>query len=376
MPEPKGRGPVRRKLLKYVAGEVMKKDVITVTPETELSMILEDMRRHDLHEIPVLEGKKLAGVVSYKDIIKRKNLAVETQAGEIMVSPPGLNPEVDSIDLAEAFVASRFRQLPIVSDKKRLLGVVSRRDLVRLIPNIHEFGRIRAKSIMTQDPVTVPEDWDVDRTLAAMRDLKVRTVPVVNAGDNIVGVVGIKDIYAYARPKGKETAGELVGESAPVELPIKSLMVTNAIAVKPDTSLIEVSKLILENNISTIPVIENEKMVGVITKYDLMEYIVSFKEREVLFVQISGLDNVAQSSRDTVFSAVKNSMEKFARVGKPLFCTIRVTCYERDGRSRKYSLHCRLATEKKTYYAKAFNWNLMNALNELLQHLDNQVMGK
>lgn len=354
----------------------MKKDVITVTPETKLSRVLEDMRRYDLHEIPVLEGRKLVGVVSYKDIIKRKNLAVETRARNIMVSPPGLNPETNSIDLAEAFVASRFRQLPVVSDKKKLLGIVSRRDLIGLIPNIREFGRIRVKSIMTQDPVTVPEDWDVDKTLAAMRDLKVRTLPVVNAESSVAGVIGIKDINAYAKPKEKETVGELAGESTPVELPIKDLMVTNAITTKPDASLVEASKLILENSISTIPVIEDEKMVGVVTKYDLMEYIASFKEREVLFVQISGLENVPRSSRDTVFSAVQNSMEKFARVERPLFCTIRVTCYEREGRSKKYSLQCRLATEKKTYYAKAFSWKLLNALNELLRHLDDQVMGK
>lgn len=355
----------------------MKKEIATLTPETELSRILEDMRRYDLHEIPVLEGKKFLGVVSYKDIIKRKNLAIETRARRIIASPPCLNSEANSIELAEAFAASEFRQLPIISDKKKLLGVVSRRDLIGLIPNIREFRKIQVKSIMTHDPVTVPEDWDADKTLAAMRDLKARTLPVVNAENNVVGVIGVKDIHQYTPgPKEKETLGELIGESTPVDLPIKSLMKTNFIVVRPDTSLVEVSKLILENNISTIPVTENEKIVGVITKYDLIEYIASFKEREFLSVQISGLEDVAESTRNKMFGAVKNSMEKLAKIEKPLFCIIRGTCYQKDGRSKKYSLQCRLTTENKTYYAKAFNWNLMNALNELLRHLDDQIMGK
>lgn len=374
--ESKERVSLRHSLVEYTAGEMMEKDVGTVTPDTELSKVLEHMQRYDLHEIPVLDGKKLVGVVSYKDIIKRKNLAIETHAEKIMVSAPALTSGANSIEIAEAFTTSRFRQLPITSDKKGLLGMVSRKDLVRLIPKIEEFGRVRVKSMMTHDPVTVSEDEDADKTLATMRDLKVRTLPVVDEGGNVVGMVGVKDIYAYAKPKGRETFGELAGESTPVELSIKDILVPHAITAKPDDDLIKVSKLILDNNISTVPVIENGALIGVITKYDLMEYIASFRERDVLFVQITGLENVARSERDTMFSAVQTSLEKIAKAKKLLFCTIRITCYEREGKTRKYSLQCRLATEKKTYYAKATSWKLMNALNELLQHLDKQTMGK
>ena len=68
------------------------------------------MGQYDLHEIPVSnDGKELLGIVSYRTLLKRRNLPVETKANTLMVMPQEITLDSTVMDIAEAFVASGYR---------------------------------------------------------------------------------------------------------------------------------------------------------------------------------------------------------------------------------------------------------------------------
>lgn len=67
--------------------------------------------------------------------------------------------------------------------------------------------------------------------------------------------------------------------------PISSIMTTEVITVSPLDTLNAVKKVLFEKRIHHIPVVDDDKLVGIITSYDLMDYNVKFEQYEDILVE-------------------------------------------------------------------------------------------
>ena len=121
------------------AKEIMNTNVITIAPDEEACEAVRTMMLNNITGLPVLhQDGTLAGIITEKDVL---TLLYDAQ------EPPGkvedfMTTEVvcfapdDGIgDIAECFRQNYFRRVPIL-DEGRLVGIVSRRDILRYI---HEF---------------------------------------------------------------------------------------------------------------------------------------------------------------------------------------------------------------------------------------------
>lgn len=83
------REQLRSLIESYRIEDLMTTQYETVDPEMTISDVVARMRAMDLHEIPVVEDRnKLAGVISYGSLLKRKNLPTGTKAKSVIESPP------------------------------------------------------------------------------------------------------------------------------------------------------------------------------------------------------------------------------------------------------------------------------------------------
>ena len=91
-------------------------------------------------------------------------------------------------------VQNNIGSLPVVDEDSRLVGVVSERDVLRLMHNRGEsFSREQVASVMTRDPVTCTPSCDVDEVMGQMSERRIAKVPVVE-GDRLVGIVSVGDV--------------------------------------------------------------------------------------------------------------------------------------------------------------------------------------
>src|SRR5579884_963756 len=97
-------------------------------------------------------------------------------------------------DLIGAMTRGGFGSLPIVSKGKVLVGIVSEFDLLNAIMAGKELKTLRAKEIMTKDPVTVSEGTPVEDIMAILQAKHFIRVPVVDTEGILVGVVARRDI--------------------------------------------------------------------------------------------------------------------------------------------------------------------------------------
>ena len=98
----------------------------------------------------------------------------------------------------------KISTLPVV-DNKRLVGIVTDRDLKKASPSdattldVHELlyllSTIQVKDIMTANPITVPPDCTIEETAAVLMANKISGVPVVDAAGAILGVITHTDLF-------------------------------------------------------------------------------------------------------------------------------------------------------------------------------------
>lgn len=113
----------------------MTTDVITLGPENTLGEAREILLGKHIHHIPIVEGRKLVGMVTSWDIFKLGKSAEEykdMKVKEIMTTKVAtLDPDQHLGAVAEVLTRHLFHAVPIVNDHHELLGIVTSTDIVR-----------------------------------------------------------------------------------------------------------------------------------------------------------------------------------------------------------------------------------------------------
>lgn len=113
----------------------MTKDVITLGPDNTLGEAREIMLKKRIHHLPILDGKTLVGMVTSWDFFKLGKSAEEYQSmplKEIMTTKIAtLDPDQHLGAVAEVLMEHLFHAVPIVNDKRELLGIVTSTDILR-----------------------------------------------------------------------------------------------------------------------------------------------------------------------------------------------------------------------------------------------------
>ena len=127
---------------------------------------------------------------------------------------------------------------------------------------------------MSNPAIVAPETMTLPETRRLMRQQRIRRLPVVDADGQLVGIVTEGDINRVSDSHVTDVRDfNLYHRIA--DLPIHDVMTHDVVTVSPDTSIGEVAQQLLEHRIGGVPVIEQGRIVGVITESDLFRVIVT-----------------------------------------------------------------------------------------------------
>jgi CBS domain-containing protein len=131
------------------ARDIMTSPVITVRPETSVRAAAALLAERGFTALPVVdEDDRLIGIVTEADLVRDRfprdprfliydrkppDVATTVLVGDVMTTPAtAMDQGCDVADLTNALLEARLRSMPIV-DGSRVIGIVTRRDLVRLV---------------------------------------------------------------------------------------------------------------------------------------------------------------------------------------------------------------------------------------------------
>ena len=117
------------------AKDVMVKDVITISPEATLAQAIKTLISKGISGMPAVDSTgKMVGLISEKDILNcafSGNLN-NTKVADVMTkNVVTFSPDTDIDKIALAIGERQFRRVPIV-DKDKVVGIVSRRDIIKV----------------------------------------------------------------------------------------------------------------------------------------------------------------------------------------------------------------------------------------------------
>ena len=129
------------------------------------------------------------------------------------------------------------------------------------------------KSWMTNDVVTVDPDTAVPDAHKLMSDNTIRRLPVIKKG-RLVGIITRGDVRE-AEPSDATTLSIWEINYLLSRLKIEKIMTRKPITISPDATIGQAARLMMDNKISGLPVVENgDKVVGIITESDIFRLIV------------------------------------------------------------------------------------------------------
>ncbi len=256
---------------------LMSEDVITVDKDQNLSDALKLLRKNNVSRLPVVNNKELVGIISERDIAAKLGSskyesmpASRLHISSVMVKDVCTVPETMQLgEVAKIMLEKGIGSVPVMCEDK-MVGIVSKADFVTLAVGI-AFDKVTVKEIMTKDLVAVSP---TDRLIHARRQMMeshVGRVPVID-DEKLVGVVTSKDLMR-AFIDFRKNVPEKYQKSQIKEVLVEYIMSTNPTVTSKDATISEVAKIMMETGYNGLPVVENGKVVGIITQTDILRLI-------------------------------------------------------------------------------------------------------
>lgn len=124
------------------------------------------------------------------------------------------------------------------------------------------------KDRMTPDPISGHPDMSVTDAQALMKSKGFRHLPILDGNDKLVGLI-TKSSLASALPADTSNLSRFEVSYILAKIKVKSIMVEDVVTATPDTPIEIAARMMADNLIGCLPVIEEDELVGIITDRDL-----------------------------------------------------------------------------------------------------------
>jgi len=154
---------------------------------------------------------------------------------------------------------------------------------------------MKVKNIMTKHPVALKQSDSLETVLKVLAKNKISGCPIINSKRQVIGIISETDILnlidVYSSIKKSESLPLLLGilvsgESFEnvkkslkkiLDLPVRDFMVKKVITIDEDDDVYKAARLMNKHGINRLPVVKNDKLVGIITRADIVKALEKIK---------------------------------------------------------------------------------------------------
>ncbi|MEM0088820.1 MAG: CBS domain-containing protein [Archaeoglobaceae archaeon] len=175
------------------ARDIMNPKVIYATLPSNRDTLLQMFKEYGISAVPVLKDGKLVGIVTRKDLLRKID---ENQLALLMTPNPVTVNVDDSVEkVVKIFSKTPFRRLPVL-DGEKLVGIITVRDIVKKIAEMNLDVEVR--KYVSPQIVCVWEETPLKVVGEIMRLSNAEICGVLNENDELVGIVDEKIMLSEA----------------------------------------------------------------------------------------------------------------------------------------------------------------------------------
>lgn len=135
-------------------------------------------------------------------------------------------------------------------------------DMIKVRIEENQQESVQIVDLMSFPVFTVLPDVSMEKVASILREKGCTGVPVVK-GEKLVGIISRRD---FKKLKKKNQ----------LKAPVKAFMNTNVKTISPDKSLMQAARLMVKHDIGRLPVVDNDRIIGILTRSDAMRYFYDF----------------------------------------------------------------------------------------------------
>jgi CBS domain-containing protein len=183
-------------------------------------------------------------------------------------------PTTPIYETIQVMVKAGFRRMPIVdSGTKRLRGIITATDIVNYLGGGEKFQIIQRKyagnffkainepikSVMTQKVFSILTTAQTSDAIELMKEHNVGGLPVVDEENRVWAIMTERDVIFLFSGKISEVK-------------VADAMSKKVVAAKPNTSIFEAEKTMIQHGFRRLPIVQNEKLIGIVTVMDILRF--------------------------------------------------------------------------------------------------------
>ena len=289
------KGPLSLKThpSKKHGGEILrvaKSPVVTMAPTTPIYDGVKIMTKEGFRRIPIANPgtKTLEGIVTATDIIdylgggkkfeiiqrrfkgnffKAINEPVKLIMTKKVVSAKTSAKISEAIEL---MTEQNLGGLPVVDDENRVRAIITERDVANMFAD--RISGVTVAQLMSKKVVTAIPKTTIFEAAKTMISRGFRRLPIISE-DKVVGIITAMDIIRFF---GSGKVFKYLKSGTMIQVlntPALETATKDVETIKPNVDVGQAAKIMQEKNIGALPVVKNEKLVGIITERDFFKII-------------------------------------------------------------------------------------------------------
>jgi CBS domain-containing protein len=144
---------------------------------------------------------------------------------------------------------------------------------------------LKAKDIMTKEPITVSPQTEIAAAAKILLEKRINGLPVIDDAGTLVGILCQSDLVAQQKSIPIPSVYTLLDSFIPLTsikridkevekiaaLTVEQAMTPNPVTVGPETEIEDIARFMVDRKYHTLPVVEGDKIVGVVGKEDVLK---------------------------------------------------------------------------------------------------------
>lgn len=346
--------------------EIMTNNPKTIDQETNVSLAMNRMKGGKIAQLPVVSNGKYVGMISYRDMIRKKSIHLNSKIRNYAVRVPELKRD-DSIEAALNLIKeSATGALPVV-EKDKIIGLVSRTDIIGKIDEFPDVSRLKNFEIMNE-AYSAREDEDMEVVMEKIREHDTDSIPVIDNQNRVIGLIRAQNILEFQlKERGGDEKSNLSGEKQHSDVEISSIMEDLVICYEDDnvgTAAINMVK----NHIHSITICDKgQRISGILSMDDIINTMGESSAVEGMLVNVSGLSSGDSDIYSIIYAMTEKFMEKFSRVAnlKNGSFSVHVVKHKSEEGGIKYSVRTRLLAKKVNMTVSYSGWHFGRVMSEI-----------
>lgn len=262
-------------------------DVYSVPQTMQIYRAVAAMSSKGFRRLPVTDAGtgRLRGLVTASDVVdlmgggSKYNLVTVKHQGQILsainepvkeimsTSLETVHPSDVLPDVVDRIVRTKTGGLPIVDDRGLLVGIITERDVLQVLTSYKSQSLV--EDVMTTSLRVITPDETIQGAGKEMTRRNFRRLPVVS-NDVLFGIVTAMDIMKYVGD-GTIFKNMTTGSTDDVlGISVRTLMKGDLLTTQPMENVGDAARFMLSRGVGALPVIEDSRLVGIITEYDMV----------------------------------------------------------------------------------------------------------